>query len=91
MKRLASQNRQPEASGLGKPPPLSERAPLMLLRLARISPILETAKAGKDFSFFFSPQQKAEGKANTPEPKTHTAKAGFDNFCHFCVFYLKPN
>lgn len=77
MKSLVSQNCQPEASGLSKPRPLSEQAPSMLLRLAHISPILGLAKAGKDFRFFFSPQQKA-----------HTAKASFDN-CHFWAFLLK--
>lgn len=59
MKSLASQNCLPEASGLGKPPPISEQALLTLLRLAHTSPGLGIAKAGEAFSFFFSPHQKA--------------------------------
>lgn len=73
------------ASGLGKPPSLSEQAPLTLLRLIHISPILGLANAGKDFSFFFfSPQQKAY----LPGPKPCTAKVSFDN-SRFWAFLLK--
>lgn len=36
-KSLVSQNHQPEASELGKPPPLSEQAALTPLRLAHIN------------------------------------------------------
>lgn len=65
-------------------PPLSEQAPSSLLRLAHISPILGLAKAHKDFSSFFSPQQKSY----LPRPKPHTAKDSSDN-CHFWAFLLK--
>lgn len=83
-KSPASQNPPPEASGLGKPPPLSEQGLLRLLRLARISPLLGLAKAGTDCNFFFPPQQKV----HLPGPKPRTAKASFDDCC-FWAFLLK--
>lgn len=87
MKSLASQNHQPEASGLGKPPPLSEQATLTLLRLTHISPILGLAKAGKDFGFFFFPLSRkliCPGQ-NHVQPKWALTTAVSE------LFYLKPS
>lgn len=57
-----------------------------LLRLACISPLSRLAKAGKDFGFFFPPQQKAY----LPGPKSHTVKAALTSAVSE-LFYLKSS